>query len=389
MRGQNRRFLPQNFRNLARNETKQYKKPDESQSCSIATKGLRNRGGGHWHYRIKIRGREITGNTGLLATDANIPAALVARAQAILKYKQALPVTELMPVEMRIPDGIKLFNFWCKGEHQNKPNTWKWYASCLASVEFYFGDRLFSSIQNGDIENFKTWRRQETHVSSTAIRGNMIAMSALFKYGRKQRWLKHNPLEDVKIPSARRVSKMHIYTPSEEREYIHLARELRSQDHADIMEIMFSQGCRPEELMTLAQSDVDLERRVFVVGRKTEASRRTLMMTKRTSEILRARLSKPGKWVFPSRSKKGGHVTTIQKAHEKVMRQLGFHAVAYDARHTFATRHAINLKTSLPVLAALLGHSDMTKLRIYVHPDQDAMDAAMLASDVELGTLCR
>jgi integrase len=150
---------------------------------------------------------------------------------------------------------------------------------------------------------------------------------------------------------------------------------------------MFPQGCRPEELIALAQVDVDLQRRVFVVGKKTDASRRTLRMTKRTSEILSERLSKPGQWVFPSQTKKGAHVTTVQKAHETVMRQLGFHAVSYDARHTFATRHAVNLRTPLPVLAALLGHSDMTKLRIYVHPDQDAMNAAMLASDVELGSL--
>jgi integrase len=386
VRGQNRKFLPANFGSLARGERQHYTKPDASQTCSKETKGLRNRDG-EWHYRIKYQGHEITGNTGLLATNANVPAALVARAQALLKYKQREPVIELMPVEMRIPEGVKLFNEWCKGEHQDKPNTWKWYKSCLASVEFYFGDRLFSSITNGDIENFKSWRRSETHVGSTAIRGNMIAMSALFKYGRKQRWLKHDPLEEVKVPAAKRISKMHIFTPAQEQKYVMLARKEESQDHGDIIEIMFPQGCRPEELMVLLQTEVDLQRRVFVVGKKTEASRRTLKMTKRTFEILSARLSKPGTWVFPSRTKKDSHLTTIQKAHEKVMLQLGFQAVPYDARHTFATRHAVNLKTPLPVLAALLGHSDMTKLRIYVHPDQDAMDAAMLASDVELGTL--
>ena len=48
----------------------------------------------------------------------------------------------------------------------------------------------------------------------------------------------------------------------------------------------------------------------------------------------------------------------------------------YDMRHTFATRFAL-AGGSLPVLAKILGHADLSLLMRYVHPSQSDMDRAM------------
>lgn len=45
-------------------------------------------------------------------------------------------------------------------------------------------------------------------------------------------------------------------------------------------------------------------------------------------------------------------------------------------RHTFATRFAL-AGGSLPVLAKILGHADLSLLMRYVHPSQADMDRAM------------
>src|SRR5688572_10652006 len=45
-------------------------------------------------------------------------------------------------------------------------------------------------------------------------------------------------------------------------------------------------------------------------------------------------------------------------------------------RHTFATRFALS-GGSLPVLAKILGHADLSLLMRYVHPAQADMDRAM------------
>jgi hypothetical protein len=54
----------------------------------------------------------------------------------------------------------------------------------------------------------------------------------------------------------------------------------------------------------------------------------------------------------------------------------GIECRLYDMRHTFATRFAL-AGGSLPVLAKILGHADLSLLMRYVHPGQADMDRAM------------
>jgi hypothetical protein len=109
-------------------------------------------------------------------------------------------------------------------------------------------------------------------------------------------------------------------------------------------------------------------------------------MTDEVYEIFTRRLATPGTWVFPS-SKIDGPRTTLQKAHEQAIKGqrnkqgqyeggCGVQCRIYDFRHTFATRFA-TAGGSLPVLARILGHADLSLLMRYVHPSQVDMDGAM------------
>jgi Phage integrase family len=93
-----------------------------------------------------------------------------------------------------------------------------------------------------------------------------------------------------------------------------------------------------------------------------------------------------GNWVFPS-SKNDGPRTTLQKSHQRATRGkrtedgkyeggCGIECRLYDMRHTFATRFAL-AGGSLPVLAKILGHADLSLLMRYVHPAQGDIDRAM------------
>ena len=87
------------------------------------------------------------------------------------------------------------------------------------------------------------------------------------------------------------------------------------------------------------------------------------------------------RWLFPS-TKNDGPRTTLKKSHERATRGnksregCGINCRLYDMRHTFATRFAL-AGGSLPVLAKILGHADLSLLMRYVHPSQHAMDRAM------------
>src|SRR5689334_18337723 len=136
-------------------------------------------------------------------------------------------------------------------------------------------------------------------------------------------------------------------------------------------DICQNQGLRPDEVMSLRQCHVDLAQQHFTVWEsaaegKSKNAHRKLHMAAETYKIFARRLSKPGTWVFPS-VKNDGPRRTVQKSHEQVTRGsedsegCGVVCRLYDMRHTFATRFAL-AGGSLPVLAKILGHADLSLL---------------------------
>ena len=183
---------------------------------------------------------------------------------------------------------------------------------------------------------------------------------------------------------------MRVLSPDEEARYLEAAKS-ESIDLADIATIMLLQGPRPDEVMSLEQVHVDLYNRHFTIWDtsaegKSRNAHRKLKMTEETFRIFARRLATPGVWVFPS-SKNEGPRITLQKAHQRATRGkknkegkyeggCGIECRLYDMRHTFATRFAL-AGGSLPLLARILGHADLSLLMRYVHPAQKDMDRAM------------
>jgi integrase len=220
-------------------------------------------------------------------------------------------------------------------------------------------------------------------------------LGQFFRYARKQGWTKGDPFAkgadaEVKIPREQDSDAMRVLSLEEQLRYLRTAAN-EIIDLADVATIMILQGPRPEEVMSLEQSHVDLRNRHFTIWDdsaegKSKIAHRKLKMTEESFRIFARRLSTPGVWVFPS-SKNDGPRTTLLKAHVRATRGKknkrgeyeggsGIVCRLYDMRHTFATRFAL-AGGSLPVLAKILGHADLRLLMRYVHPAQADMDRAM------------
>jgi integrase len=224
------------------------------------------------------------------------------------------------------------------------------------------------------------------------------ALSKFFQYAIKHNWCRDNPVRKVELPSDRESIRIRVLTIAEETNYFE--RAMRSPNLYDLGRLMLNQGCRPDELMSLQQAQVDLTKGLLHIRRgKTKAARRTLKLTAESKSIL-ARHLDGGKWVFPGKAT-GTHLTKLNSSHEKVLdvinpcakcgRMLPEHQdktcayqrapilefVLYDLRHTFATR-MVEAGCSLPALAAILGHNGLRMVTRYVHPQQEHMDTAML-----------
>ena len=111
-------------------------------------------------------------------------------------------------------------------------------------------------LTEGLIEDFASWRRREHQVRDVTIRHDLHALSKFFQYAVKHNWCRDNPVRRVDIPSDAESVRIRVILPAEERMYFEAAR--RFQNLHDLGRLMLNQGCRPDELITLKQADVDL-----------------------------------------------------------------------------------------------------------------------------------
>ncbi len=144
---------------------------------------------------------------------------------------------------------------------------------------------------------------------------------------------------------------------------------------------------RPEEVTSLAKADLDFTwGNIHVIRGKSKASKRHLDMTTESRQILEQRMAGPSKWIFPSKRKRGAHISRINSAHDAIVAEAAKEGVTvdfvpYDLRHTFATRAAAEDKADLPTLAALLGQGSLRTVQKYVHPSEEHERTAMKRID--------
>jgi integrase len=178
-------------------------------------------------------------------------------------------------------------------------------------------------------------------------------------------------MSDVTRPSDRDAVRIHVLATAEELAYFEAARSKPTL--YDVSRLILLQECRPEEIMSLRQADVDPELGTLRIrGGKTRAAQRLLNLVSESRDIL-GRTQTPGKWVFPSHRYPDRPIT---KSNNQVCCDAGVSFCLHDLRHTFATPMA-QTGVDMPTLAAILGHSGLRTVMKYVHPQQEHKLPAM------------
>lgn len=161
---------------------------------------------------------------------------------------------------------------------------------------------------------------------------------------------------------------------------IDLDTETGLRDRA-IIELLFSGGLRVSELCKLNRSDINLERKEFVVRGKGSKDRPIFIddsAAHRVRDYLCARHdSLPA--LFLNNSRNSGVINTsgdyrrltprsIQRIIEKYTRAAGItkHVTPHTLRHSFATDLLMN-GADLRAVQSLLGHSNISTTQIYTH----------------------
>ena len=148
-------------------------------------------------------------------------------------------------------------------------------------------------------------------------------------------------------------------------------------------------GCRKGEILTLRWEDVDLEANELRL-RDSKTGPRTVPMAPSTARLLAGLPRFAGNpWVIPGK-KPGTHRRNLDDLWKTVRLRAGLDDVRlHDIRHSFASR-ALALGESLPMIAKLLGHTQVQTTARYAHLARDSVQesAVRIADSIAADVLC-
>ena len=173
-----------------------------------------------------------------------------------------------------------------------------------------------------------------------------------------------------------------VVSQEEERKYLAVAPE----PLASIVTVLLDTGLRADECFRLrweAISWMNAQHGTLAVTQgKSSAARRVLPMTPRVRAVLENRwlaARKPDAgYVWPAETSTGYiHDEMVRRAHLKVIKAAKVrHFVLHSIRHTFLTRLGES-GCDVWTLARIAGHNSIKVSSRYVHPSEDAVQAAM------------
>ena len=131
-----------------------------------------------------------------------------------------------------------------------------------------------------------------------------------------------------------------------------------------VIRLLLLTGCRKSEILTLRWSDYR-EGHLFLRDSKTGP--RTVWMSQPARSVLDG-LDRIGQWVFPAARGKGPrNKGWLEGFWDTVRAEAGLRGVRlHDLRHTHAS-HAVMNGVPVPLVARLLGHSDVRTTLRYAH----------------------
>ncbi|THD58770.1 MAG: DUF4102 domain-containing protein [Bradyrhizobium sp.] len=199
-------------------------------------------------------------------------------------------------------------------------------------------------------------------------------LSKMFSLAIKWEWRTTNPCRGIERnpePPRKR------YLSGEE--LMRLTMELTKQERqfADIIRLLLLTGARRGEVLGMRWSALDLTKGIWTkpAAETKQASLHVVPLSEPVVTLLKAIERGKSEFVFPSDSTTG-HVVEISKAWWKLRESAGLSDLRiHDLRHSFAS-YLASSGASLPLIGALLGHSNPTTTARYAHLFMDPQRAA-------------
>jgi integrase len=178
-----------------------------------------------------------------------------------------------------------------------------------------------------------------------------------------------NPVDQVKLPAPNNPRERRATTGELER----LLEDCAARGHqrlSAVIQLAVETGMRRSELLGMRWPDVDLEARTVLLRNTKNGHPRTVPLSPRAIEIIRA-MPRVGDLVFPVSA------NALRLAWERLRRRAGVSGLRFhDLRHEAVSRF-FEKGLNMPEVAAISGHRDPRMLMRYTHPKAEAIAAKL------------
>ncbi len=256
-----------------------------------------------------------------------------------------------------------------------KPSTQKGFRSALnRHLLPAFGPRRLDRITRGMALG---WFETCSRTASGSANHALALLRQILNHAIRCEHIETNPVRGIRLNPGR---KMVRFLSREEIVCLHRVLDryaggsVSEAQQADIIRLLLLTGCRKNEIVHLRKEEVR-EDRLELLDSKTGP--RSVLLNPQAREIVERRMAEGnGPWVFPSVRDQFRPRTREPLLWHRIRREAGIEDVRlHDLRHTVASQAAMN-GVPLPVVARMLGHSDVSMTMRYAHVGDREIEAA-------------
>lgn len=213
-------------------------------------------------------------------------------------------------------------------------------------------------------------QRSKENLKNTTLANDTDILRGFFNWLEDEEYIQKSPMRKIKTPKVEK--RLREALTKEEFELLRTgAKTLRQKA---LLELLYSTGCRLEEVEQMKKSDIDWQRlQIRVVGK---GNKERVVYINATCQVhlrkyLMSRLDDCDSVLVTERAPiKFMGRRAIQREIKKIGEQSGLNKEVYPhlIRHTFAT-HMLNSGMSLNILQQILGHDDPSTTLVYAELD--------------------
>jgi integrase/recombinase XerD len=268
----------------------------------------------------------------------------------------------MTPLRQRMLEDLRLRNY--------SPRTEEIYIDHVARFARHFGQ----SPERLGPEEIRRYQLSliEGGVSWSQFNQAVCALRFLYGVTLKRSW------KVAQVPFAKRPKRLPtVLSPEEVARLLHA---VSNRKHRLLLSTIYAAGLRVSEVVGLQVGDIDSRRMVIRVRQGKGRKDRLVMLSPQLLEGLRAYAGwyRPRLWLFPGTDRaRPLSVSAVQKVCTRARKAAGIakSVTPHTLRHSFAT-HLLEGGADLPLIQAMLGHSDIRTTTRYTHVAAGRIQAA-------------